>query len=113
MTATDDRPPITCPAWCQTGPNCRGDHWQASTYLAATGHSTPYVSHETGTVFLAVGVGLTYSQLEGDDAPAVALHITGTGPLGNEVHQDVFLRAHEAEAVAKAILERVAVLRGR
>lgn len=111
MTATDERPAVTCPDWCEQS-ECKGEHWQPPDYYAATGRE-PFVSPETGAVFPVVGVGMDFSELDGDDAPSIALHMTGLGSGGHNVDENVFLRPSEAREIGRALLARADYLEGK
>jgi hypothetical protein len=108
MTTTDDRPAVTCPSWCamsSTEFGCHGDHFESKIYLPATGGKPHEVDFEGRAQYPVIGSGLDYSELDGDEAPNVALHVSG--PRGDF---DLLLKQSEAQALVDQLLGRLALL---
>ncbi len=104
MTTTDDRPATTCPRWCGQQEHCRGEHFDSRTFVPATG-GRPERADEDGARFPVVGIGIDFSELDGDEAPQVCLWLTG----GRHDAQ-VYLRPREAEQVIEALQARLLTL---
>jgi hypothetical protein len=103
MTATDDRP-TTCPSWCTAQP-CRREHTDLKTFIPATGGRPVDVGPEQGARFPIVGVGLDWSELDGEELPEVCLWLTG-----GKDDVDVYLKPREAQQVVEALQARLLTL---
>jgi hypothetical protein len=99
LNATD-----LCPGWCTNGDACGGEHFDTKTYVLATG--LPPEGASAPSEAARLGVGMERSDLAGDDATSVVLHVDGT------VDVDVQMQPHEAAALVAALLERLQTLTG-
>lgn len=101
-----------CPPWCaESDQACAGDHWSGCVYLPASAGGVCAVTPETGAAWPVVGVGLQFNAAE-SDAACVVLHVTGYGSVGHDIDENVFLRRHEAQNLAAALLEVASKIEG-
>lgn len=97
-----------CPTWCMSlasGDPCRGEHFDDKAFVPATATRPTIVSAETGASFPVLGVGLDWSEVDGEAGPALVLWSTGIGD-----DREVFLRPREAEQLVKELQARLKLL---
>lgn len=88
-------------SWCAGGsPDCHGDH-QAITYVTSTLGSGAPIKLGDEDAPLTIGTGLHYSELDGDGAPRVVIHIQGGS---RDIDVQVELRLGEAHELEELLL---------